>query len=386
MMLTRVRQAFADRFGTPHLVVRAPGRINIIGEHTDYNEGLVLPAAVSQALYLAVGKAAEASHLVALDIAGEWQGDLRQPFAASGSWHDYLRGAVDLLRSGGYDTGNLHVVVGSDISVGAGMSSSAALTCGFIYALNQLYGWRLARKEIALLAQQVEHRYIGVQCGLMDQYAVLFGKKDHALLLDCRSLDYDWQPMLFADYVWLLIDTGVKHELAATAYNQRKDECRQGVHILSKIAPGINSLRDANVALLEQARPGMPGRLYKRSLYVVEENSRVQQAVRVAAENDILWLGRLLLESHAGLRDLYEVSSPELDFLVEQAASITGVAGARMMGGGFGGCTLNLVRHDQVREVKEQVGKAYTRQFGRQPAFYQPSLTDGVEAVSTANS
>ncbi len=384
-MLERVKQAFADRFGTPQVVVRAPGRINIIGEHTDYNEGLVLPAAVNQALYLAVGKATDASHLVALDIAGEWQGDIRQSFTTSGSWYDYLLGVVDLLRSGGYDTGNLHVVVGGNIPVGAGMSSSAAITCGFIYALDQLYGWQLSRQQMALLAQQVEHRYIGVQCGLMDQYAVLFGRKDHALLLDCRSMDYDWQPMLFKDYVWLLINTGVKHNLAATAYNQRREECRQGVYILRKIDPGINSLRDADAGLLAQARSMIPEQIYKRCLYVVEENKRVRQAVQAAAWQDSASLGRLLLASHAGLRDLYEVSCPELDFLVEQAASVTGVAGARMMGGGFGGCTLNLVRQDQVGEVKDRVGKAYTRQFGRQPVFYQPSLADGVEAISTAN-
>lgn len=371
---------FEQRFGYEPLLVRAPGRVNLIGEHTDYNGGFVLPAAVDKEAVFAVGLNGGAGiRLVAYDLGETVElADVADVHPSATQWANYLLGVADQLRQLGVTVLGFDCVFGGTIPMGAGMSSSAAVECGLAFALNHLLGAGLDTMQLARVAQQAEHTYAGVQCGIMDQFASLFGRDGHVVRLDCRSLDYAYFPFDTQASRIVLCNSGVKHSLASSAYNTRRQECERGVAVLHQYYPAIATLRDATLAQLETHRAELGDTVFRRCAYVVQENTRVEAACRHLEAGDLAAFGQEMYASHAGLRDDYEVSCVELDALVEAAQGVPGVFGARMMGGGFGGCTINLVAPADVDAFITHVGAAYQQRFGRPLETYQTTIVGGV--------
>lgn len=364
------------------ILVRSPGRINLIGEHTDYNEGFVLPAAVDRAIYMEVALREDSLvNLYSVDFEHTHSLDLEKPLEGGPPWANYLVGVLDQLVKKGYAIRGFDCVYSGDIPIGAGMSSSAAIETGLVFALNVLNSYGLEREELARIAQHAENEFVGVKCGIMDQFANLFGKAGSALHLDCRSLEFDYVPFEREDLKLVLCDTGIKHELASSEYNLRRQQCEEGVEALRKRAPDVRSLRDVTYEMLREHRSELDPTVYSRCLYVLDENKRVDEACELLRRQEYDRFGRLLYESHEGLRDLYEVSCNELDILVETGSGSDGVLGSRMMGGGFGGCTLNLVRKDAVGEFTERVARVYSAKTGKVPKVYECSLVDGTETL-----
>ncbi|MDX1331697.1 MAG: galactokinase [Robiginitalea sp.] len=363
--------------------VAAPGRINLIGEHTDYNEGFVLPAAIDLDLHFRLQKNGTPGQVriysEPMDASMETDlGDLKVP---SKGWERYIQGVLMELsgvtdRLEGFDG-----AITSRLPAGAGLSSSAALECGLAYGLNALFALDIPPMELIRIAQRAEIKYSGTECGIMDQFACMMGKKDHFIFLDCRTLEYRYIPARLDGYRLVLINSRVTHTLSDSGYNQRREECRQGVSILRKSFPEIHSLRDASPDQLEAVRREMPKHIADRCRYVIEENARVLKALDALRNSDMPTLGNLLRETHEGLRDLYEVSCPELDFLVDTAMSLPGVAGSRMMGGGFGGCSLNLVREAAIPGVVSHLLAAYRERFGLDAESLETGLGDGVRLL-----
>ena len=383
---TSVHQRFQQRFpGAPPLLVRAPGRINIIGEHTDYNAGLVLPAAIDMEIRFAVRLNETGTiNLVASDLNETYSvaADAVAPCALD--WANYLLGVVAQLRQRGHAVPGFDCVFGGRVPLGAGLSSSAAIECGLAFALNELLHLGLSKLELARVSQLAEHTYAGVQCGIMDQFASLHGRAGHVVRLDCRSLEHTYFPFDTSQMQVVLCNSGVKHELANTAYNIRREECYAGVEVLRRYHPEVQSLRDATLpmlAALHEALLAAGPDVYKRCAYVVRENLRVEAMTQALLTNDMTSVGRLLYDSHAGLRRRYEVSCPELDVLVSIARQHPAVYGARMMGGGFGGCTINLVRAGQGKAFAAHATAAYQEKLGLTLETYQVQLVDGVSVV-----
>ena len=380
-----IARKFKEVFKSPpDIQVACPGRINLIGEHTDYNSGFVLPAAIDKQISIAMGKRKDKLlHLVAADFGQQYQGQLDQLATSRQLWPDYMNGVLDQLQKRGYSLEGLNIVVGGDIPAGAGLSSSAALECGVCFGVNELFSLGLEKFEMVRIAQAAENEFVGVKCGIMDQFASMFGKQGHAILLDCRNLKYEYVPLDLHQYVILLMDTRVKHSLAAGEYNLRRQQCEEGVRALRKVYPQVESLRDANRAMIEYTlKEQVPELIYNRCKYVVEENLRLQVGCEALRRNDIVTFGKKMYASHYGLSRLYDVSCPELDYLVELAKEEYSIAGARMMGGGFGGCTINLVKKGTVNEVVSRMSRAFQLRFGQEPLAYLCNLSDGTHAVS----
>jgi galactokinase len=379
-----IREKFHQVFKEKPLLVRSPGRVNLIGEHTDYNEGFVLPAAVDKAIYFAIAPGTGKGCVVYAHDLGE-----RHEFSLSGlvkspkGWPNYLMGVVDELQKAGCAVSGFHCVFGGDIPIGAGMSSSAAIEAGLAFALNKIFGLGLEPLTLVKLAQKAENEFVGVRCGIMDQFINVFGRPKSVLKLDCRSLDYEYYPFDRQDLRIVLCDTLVKRELASSEYNVRRQQCESGVNLLAKYAPGLRSLRDVSLELLEAHRPEFDPVVYRRCDYVICENLRVAQACSDLRTNDFNSFGQRMFGSHRGLRDDYEVSSRELDVLVEAASGVKSVLGARMMGAGFGGCTINLVEDSAVEDFEKTVGQAYRSQFGKMPKFYISTLKSGTEVIES---
>ena len=371
---------FRHRFGYEPLLVRSPGRVNLIGEHTNYNGGFVLPAAIDKEIVFAVGlNGARHLRLVAHDLSETLTLTGASDISPSDThWANYLLGVAAQFQQRGVAVPGFDCVFGGTVPVGAGMSSSAAVECGLAFALNQLLETGLDKLTLARMAQQAEHTYAGVKCGIMDQFASLFGRAGQVVRLDCRSLDYAYFPFDTQACRIVLCNSGVKHSLASTAYNTRRQECEQGVAVLQRHNPAIQSMRDATLADLEAHRAELSPTVYRRCAYVVQENARVETACRHLETGNLTAFGQEMYASHAGLRDDYEVSCAELDALVEAARGLHGVFGARMMGGGFGGCTINLVAPEQVDGFIASVSAAYEQQFGRRLETYQTTIVDGV--------
>lgn len=379
----QVLDAFRQLVGrAPTVVVRAPGRINIIGEHTDYNDGFVLPGAVDKAItFAAASREDRELHLHALDIDRQAVLDLDRLTPTEELWINYLAGIAQQFQLRGHETSGLDVVFGGNLPVGSGMSSSAALECGMAGVWNELTGAGLSGPELALLAQASSHQFVGIPCGIMDQFASLMGREDRAILLDCRSLHYELIPVSLAGYDWLLVNSKITHELGTSEYPVRVRECREGVRLLQAFEPNIRSLRDVSSALVEAHRADLPEVIYRRCRFVTSENERVMQMREALAAGDAPRAGQLLLTTHVGLRDDYEVSCAEIDFLVNYAAEHPAAAGARIMGGGFGGCTINLVRSDQLALFAADALAAYYDQFGVEGEAYPVKLVDGTKVV-----
>lgn len=366
----------------PAMVVRAPGRINIIGEHVDYNQGLVLPGAIDKALYFAIRpNGTQELRCWAADIGAFHAADLDAIVPTDALWFNYLLGIAQQFQQRGDTLMGLDVVFGGDLPIGAGVSSSAALECGMAYTWNKLLGAGMDGRELAQLAQRSSHQFLGIPCGIMDQFASLNGQAHHAILLDCRTLDYRAVPVAVEGCDWVLLNTKVSHELANSAYGQRVAECAEGLRILQSHYPEITALREAHPQQVDALRGQFPGQVYERVRFVVGEHHRTLAMIQVLAEGAAQRIGHILNLTHIGLSEDYAVSCPELDFLFGQALQHEGVYGARMMGGGFGGCTLNLVRTDVRDAFIAEALAAYQAEFGRVGDSLLVRLEDGVGEV-----
>ena len=377
-MITALQQQFVGLFQTKPKVYRSPGRINIIGEHTDYNQGFVLPAAIEQAAYVAISPREDNElHLYATSMQEMVVLKLEDLVPKTGAWSNYIAGVAEQMIRKGYPVRGFNLVLHSDVPIGAGLSSSAAIECAVAFALNECFGCGLDRLQLVHLAQKAEHEFAGVQCGIMDQFASMMGKRNHLIKLDCRSLEYEYIPFQLGNHAMVLFDTNVKHSLASTAYNERRQQCEQGVQWIAAQLPHIHTLRDADMDMLEQFVLPKDSLVYRRCAYVVKEIQRVDAACTALQAGDLNKLGQLMYETHAGLSMDYEVSCTELNLLVDLVKARPGVIGARMMGGGFGGCTLNLVESDQVEELIRTVQISYERATNLPLNYYLVSAADG---------
>lgn len=382
MPMPTIAADFRRRFGYDPLLVRAPGRINLIGEHTDYNDGLVLPAAIDKEIYFAVGlNGGDTAHLVAFDKADTYDVRLAEVAPSDHLWANYLLGVVAQFQGRGVAVPGFDCVFGGNVPIGAGMSSSAAVECGLAFALNELLHTGFDCMALAQMGQQAEHTYAKVMSGLMDQFASLFGRPGNVVRLDCRSLAYEYFPFDANKYHLVLCNSGVKHSLASSEYNKRRQECAQGVAVLQKKHPKIKSLRDATLAQIEAQRAELGDVVYRRCRYVVQENQRVRDACVALTANDIAAVGQLMYASHAGLRDDYQVSCLELDELVEMARPLPGLYGARMMGGGFGGCTINLVAVEHIDGFVAVMGATFEKRFQQKLETYDTAIVGGVSEM-----
>ncbi|MCE7995366.1 MAG: galactokinase [Roseivirga sp.] len=382
MMLKQVLRAFKEQYAmAPELRVKAPGRINIIGDHTDYNMGFVLPAAIDKYTYFACSR----NHSDHISItSGNYNETLKLApdikEIASGGWQKYIEAITLILREKGYQFQGYNMLMGSDIPIGSGVSSSAALTCGVIFCINELFDLNISKTDIALMAQQAEIR-IGLNCGLMDQYAVIQGKIDHCLFLDCQSLEFDMLPADFQECSIVLINSNISHDLAESEYNHRRQDVEKGISILQQKHPEIASPRDVSLNMLENAREILDEPGQRRISFVLEENERVLKTCEALKASNLALVGQLMNESHRGLSTKYEVSCPELDFLAGFAQSKTYVLGSRMMGGGFGGCTINLVKEGFEEQLIRESSVAYQSSLEKTATAFTVGLGEGIVQI-----
>lgn len=382
-LASRIREIYQQKFGDPACIVRSPGRINLIGEHTDYNLGFVLPAAIDKAIYIAINRRDDDRILLyAADLDQFYEGSTGALHKSDQQWPDFILGVVQQLLKAGHPLSGFSAVVMGDVPLGAGLSSSAAVECATVFALNELFGLQLERLKMVQTAQQAENEFVGLQCGIMDPFASMFGREGHVIRLDCRSLDFAYMPFATDVYRIVLFDTGVKHSLASSAYNLRREECEAGVRIIQRTYPQVKSLRDAAVYMVHECLQGGDQIVYNRCRFVVEEIERLQEACDDLVNNDLAAFGQKMFATHDGLSRLYEVSCTEADVLVDLVRNRPEVLGARMMGGGFGGCTINLVKHEAVETLIKEVAAFYESRFGRIPRSYVVTIANGTSSVT----
>jgi len=386
-VLTRFKKSFGG--AAPAFVVRSPGRVNLLGEHVDYNDGWVLPAAIDRAAYLAVGRCDSALvSLTAADLdesvtfrvteTAERKNVTGQPLPG---WALYPAGVAHVLKEAGLKIDGLDAVLGSDVPRGAGLSSSAAVELAFAVAWRELNGWQKNGMELALLCQKAENGYVGVNCGIMDQFACANGQTDHALLLDCRTLE--WQAVsLPAEVAIVIADTTQRRELGKSEYNNRRAACEEAVRVLSTVLPGIRALRDVRVSDFNKHSAMLAPEVAKRARHVVEECERTVAAVESLKRNDLAAFGQAMNESHRTLRDLYEVSSVELDAMVSAAQSLEGCYGARLTGAGFGGCAVALVAASAAPTFERELAKRYKAATGLRPEIYVCKASAGAGVMA----
>ncbi len=383
MLTSVIKNKFEELFGKEPMMVRSPGRINLIGEHTDYNDGFVFPAAIDKEVHFAVAANDKNKfRFYAYDLEEYFEMDVNDLKISEIRWANYLLGVAAQFKDSGYKIEGIDCVFGGDIPLGAGLSSSAAIENGFGFALNKIFDFGENKMDMILKSQKAEHEYAGVMCGIMDQFASMNGKKDHALKLDCRTLDFDYANIDLKDYDILLCDTRVKHELASSEYNTRRKECETGVEILRQYDKNIMALRDVTPELLNEHRDEFDPVVFKRCHYVVQEDLRVENAFEALKQNNIERFGALMYQSHEGLRDDYEVSCKELDLLFDIAKASQDVLGARMMGGGFGGCTINIVKKEKTGNFSKKVTEEYLQQTGTKLKIYKVKIVDGTGLIN----
>jgi galactokinase len=378
-----VKIKFKELYQKEPLLIHAPGRINLIGEHTDYNDGFVMPAAIHMGVQFAFASSIQSqSEIVSLKYNERVNLDITNPAKVEHpQWVNYFLGVIHQLKFRGLKLKNFNCVFDGNLPTGAGLSSSAAIECGFVFGLNELFQLGLTKLEMIHIAQWAEHNYAGVKCGIMDQFSSMMGKDNHAFMLDCRSLEFEYLPLDLGNYTLLLCDTNVKHSLSSSEYNTRRSECQQGVTIISKRFPEVKSLRDVTTVMLTACQPDMPAVIYNRCRFVVEENNRVVDASRDLKKGDLVSFGKKMFAAHEGLSKLYEVSCAELDYLVQLATAFNGILGTRMIGGGFGGCTLNLIDQESVNAFLELAAPAYRTKFGIEMNSYLVRPGMGVSVV-----
>lgn len=378
----QIKTKFQARFGTTPAIYQSPGRVNIIGEHTDYNNGFVLPAAINKSIVIGISKRTDdVIALGAEEFNDTFETTLSNIAPSSKSWVNYILGIVHQVQQAGLKLSGFNLNVDGDVPIGSGMSSSAAMECAVAFALNDLFKLQLSKKQMASMAQQAEHEFAGVRVGIMDMFASLFGKKDHVIQLDCQSLQYQYVPLHLKQYKIVLFNTNVKHALSSSEYNERRQQCEEGVALIQKHLPHVKSLRDADMAMLTQYVQPKSELIYRRCKYVVQENSRLLAACNDLRNGDLDALGQQMYLSHQGLSSDYEVSCRELDFLVEEVRNRTGVLGARMMGGGFGGCTINIVREDVIENLAENLAVRYKKNMHLQLSTYIAETADGTGKI-----
>lgn len=383
----QLQEKFRARFATPATIYRAPGRVNLIGEHTDYNDGFVLPAAIEFYCWVAAAPRSDKKLVIHSENFNETV-EARLDSISSVSknhWANYPLGVTDKLQSAGKRLKGVSLLISGEVPLGAGLSSSAAIEVAVGFSLLHQSGCVIDRTELAQLCQKAENEFVGARCGIMDQFIACHGKASFALLLDCRSLEFQLA-QLPAGIQLVICNTMVKHELASGEYNRRRAECEEGVRSLSRVLPEIRALRDVTPAELETHRALLDATVYLRCRHVISENGRTQEAIRALNKGNLSAFGRLMRESHSSLRDDYEVSCKELDLMVEIASAQPGVIGARMTGGGFGGCTINLVESGSVETFKQNVAALYYAQTGLKPEIYVSPGADGVQQVEAGSS
>jgi galactokinase len=386
----RMAEKFRSLFAEDPIVIRSPGRVNLIGEHTDYNKGFVLPAAINKAIYMAVSRRDDRElHLVSADLDLIYRGNTGQISPSSMEWPDYMLGVIAQLQQQGHLIGGFNCVFGGDIPLGAGMSSSAALECATAFSLNELFGLGLDPLTMVKLSQKAENEFVGVQCGIMDQFACMFGRKESVIRLDCQSLDYEYVPFNTEGIRIVLLDTNVKHSLASSEYNTRRQQCETGARLVEaglrktgEQKTQVHSLRDVSMEMLDRWVAPADPLIYRRCRYVVEENARLLAACNDLQKGDIAAFGQRMFATHEGLSHDYEVSCVELDFLVGQVRNNPGVLGARMMGGGFGGCTINLVKEEAIDELVGRVSAAYAQVMNKELRVYIGQIENGTSLLA----
>ena len=382
-MKNEIAKKFKDLFGTEPLIVCSPGRINIIGEHTDYNNGFVLPASIDKAAYLAIAlRNDDEIHLRAEDLNETFSTTIQEMKPVGDiSWPNYILGSVAQFIKKGIPLKGFNALLTSDVPIGAGLSSSAAVECATTFALNELFKTKLGRVEMVKMSQTAEHEYAGVMCGIMDQFASMMGKKDHVIKLDCRSLEYEYVPFKLEGIKILLLDTNVKHSLASSEYNTRRKECAQAVEWIKEHEPNVDSLRDVTEEMLDKYVLPKDQLIDKRSRFVVQEISRLQKACEDLKRGDIAAMGKKMFATHDGLSEMYSVSCDELDYLINFVRTNDAVIGARMMGGGFGGCTINLVKEEAIAGLIKDLSAQYEKHSGKKLSAYVVSISDGTEII-----
>lgn len=378
-LILNTRQAFQKHFGTePEKIILSPGRINIIGEHIDYNDGYVLPAAIDKFICFAFEKSkTTVSRIIALDLNEEFTANFSEEQHLNDTvWTNYIRGVVNQLRVNGFEFGGMNCVFSSNIPSGSGLSSSAALECGFIKGITALYELDVKPVHIALMGQKAEH-WVGINCGVMDQFASVLGLENKVIKIDCKTLEYEYHHADFGNYSLVLLDSNVKHSLVSSAYNKRREDCELGIATVKKNFPEVQSFRECTAAHLLAIKDQIDDEVFVRCHYVIKEISRVIQACTALDNGNIEALGQLLFETHDGLSKEFEVSCEELDFLVDFAKKETAIVGSRLMGGGFGGCTINLVKKGHEEEIKKKIKELYYKQFQIELKNYDVKISNG---------
>lgn len=384
-MLARTKHSIPEEIkpfiNSDTLIVRSPGRINLIGEHTDYNNGFVLPAAINKAVYVAVEKSDDnsislysSSHNESFEVA------IKDIHPVSGHWSVYILGVVDQMKKRNYKIDGFKLAIYGDVPLGAGLSSSAAVECATAFALNELFELGIERIDLTRIAQLAEHEFAGVKCGIMDQFASVFGKKDNVIRLDCRSLEYEYFPLKLEGYKIVLLDSQVKHSLASSEYNVRRGQCEDGVAMIQEKYSQVESLRDVSLNMIEECLRG-DEIIYNRCKYIVEENIRLQEGCIDLLGGNLSAFGKKMFATHKGLSEQYGVSCEELDFLAAAVKKLPEVIGARMMGGGFGGCTINIVQEDAIEKVITGITEEYKRKTQKNLKAYVVQIGDGTSRI-----
>jgi galactokinase len=383
MNKAEVSTLFAQQFNeAPLFVIASPGRINLIGEHVDYNHGFVLPAAIDKYMYVAVSKRNDNQIVLhAADLNQNHQNSLDAPLQPSSSgWPNYVLGVIHDLLAAGYSIAGFNMLITGNIPIGAGVSSSAALECATVFACKHLFDLNISKEAMVTTAQRAENNFVGVNCGVMDQFASMFGKADHVIKLDCADLSYTYFPFKLEGISIVLFDTFVKHSLASSEYNTRREECETGLAALRQKF-SIGTFREASLAMLDAASDSITGNVYNRCKYVIEEIARMEAACNHLLAGEIVGFGARMYETHTGLSELYEVSCAELDNIVQNCKKENAIVGARMMGGGFGGCVIALVQTTKVEEVFNRINNEYQNKFGRSMGKYLMQIGDGTRLL-----
>ena len=376
-----IEEKFKSLFGNDYMVYTSPGRVNLIGEHTDYNGGFVFPGAIDKGIYAVINpNGTDKVRAYSLDYDGQVEFGMNEEDAPQESWARYIFGVCREMKKRGFEPKGFDTVFVGDVPLGAGMSSSAALESTFANALNEIFNLNIDRFELARIGQSTEHNYCGVKCGIMDQFASVFGKKGHLMRLNCATMEFEYFPFNPEGYKVVLLDTVVKHELASSAYNKRRESCENACAHIKARHPEVNYLSDATMAMLDEVKAEISEEDYMRAVYVIGEKQRVLDVCEALEKGDYETVGDRMFGTHYGMSKEYEVSCEELDFL-NDVAKQCGVTGSRVMGGGFGGCTINLVKEDLYDNFIATAKREYLAKYNREPKVYDVVISDGARRI-----
>lgn len=382
MIIESIKSAFKEHFNRVPIIVRSPGRINLIGEHTGYNDGYVLPVAIDIATYVAVSRRNDKEiHLYAESYGETFQVKLADLKRTEKDWVNYILGIADQLQRWGYQIGGFNLYIDGDVPLDAELSSSAAVECATAYALIELFSLSVPKLDIAKIAQMAEQSFAGGNYGIMDQFASVFGKRGNAILLDCKSLWYDHVPLKLNGYQLVLLNTNVKNSASTTICNKVKEQCEQGLEWIKTNVGQVTSLRDVNIKMLDKYIKRKDIDVYLKCKFVIEENQRVLLAAEQLKNGNLKGLGQIMFQTNDGLRGLYQVNCKELDFLIDTVKNLPYVLGARMIGEGFTGCTLNIVKEEKIDELIEELTKVFEDKFSIRLDAYVVEIENGTTLI-----